>query len=352
MRIAFVGIEKDWEDLDKRDYIKKFVQYHLELPFYYCRDGKNTVDIYSDIDEPTKIYLEDLESGEFSRVYCYVRPHQQWSVEAQYDVVIHWRKWIDDYFCKNAINVINSQDHSYSKEWLSKVDKATSEGKLKGILCFPEWHLRQLTSELNQIDHKPPLLPGVTLGVDTEVYTPGETKNHRELLWASDLGRGLTNGGFLNIATDLFKIDNRFKSNICYPDYVQGTFEIGHPAFEAHKNLDNGPKLWNLFNNSGFLPYTSTFMEPSSRAHRQAMAAGCIVLYPPNRGTPSDLIADNINGFVRPVSEWVDIITSLSEDEEEFNRISKNARDYAVGENWQVQAQRFNELFGTMKNDD
>ncbi|MHA2045893.1 MAG: glycosyltransferase [Candidatus Thorarchaeota archaeon] len=340
MRIAFVGIEKDWKDLYNRGYEGKFVKYHLELPYYYAKYGENRVTIVTD--DPIQAY-----ERQFSNISCIITmtPEDFKKTSHEYDVVVHWRKWFEELYKPEAVNVINSQDHSYSGEWLQKVNQATKEEKLYGILCFGGWHRDNLERELTIAPYAPKLLTGVTLGVDTETYTPS-VKGRRELLWASDIGRGLFNGSFLSVAAELFKRDHGFKAHVCYPDYTDGErFTIGHPAIQLHKNLDNGPELWNLFNTCGFLPYTSTFKEPSSRAHRQAMAAGCVVLYPPDMGTPSGLITDGVNGFVRPVNEWVDIIWELSNNESKFNEISQNARTLALSENWEVQARRFNELF-------
>lgn len=347
MRIAFVGIEKDWADLEKRDYTEKFIKHHLELPYYYAVHGKNDVIIVSKSAnglDSKHDYVYEMFGKDFSLTVMseelFLSDENEYS---GFDVVVHWRKWTEECYRPEAINVINSQDHSYSIEWLDKVEKATAEGKLKGILCFPEWHHRRLALECSNMSSAPPLMPGVTLGVDTQVYKPSKNKNRHGLLWASDPGRGV--GWFQDLTSEVFKRDHKFKSSICQPDYVNTRASFVHPAFDFYSNLDNGPELWNLFNESGFLPYTSTFEEPSSRAHRQAMAAGCVVLYPPNMGTPSDLITDNVDGFVRPLSEWVDIITRLSSDKEEFDRISQNAREHAIRENWEVQANRFNELF-------
>ncbi len=103
---------------------------------------------------------------------------------------------------------------------------------------------------------------------------------------------------------------------MCWPDYAKdystvSSLAASHPAFELHKNLDNGPQLWSLFNKCGFLPYTSTFKEPSSRAHRQAMAAGCVVLYPPDMGSPSELIKDRMTGYVMSTDKWIDKICNI-----------------------------------------
>lgn len=350
MRVAFVGIEKDWEDLWKRDYIHNFVKHHLELPFYYCRDGNNSVDIWTNTKEEYEVSNESRCSSAPLRV----RPNADWNGGAQYDVVVHWRKWFEDFYGPNAVNVINSQDHSYSREWLQKVNQASKEEKLHGILCFPTWHERNLRAELKMLTYRPRLLPGVTLGVDAQVYKPSPNKARSTLLWASDIGRGLFNGSFLTVMAEVFKKDHTFRADVCYPDYsVSGdeNLTIGHPAIRLHRNLNNGPELWDLFNKAGFLPYTSTFMEPSSRAHRQAMAAGCVVLYPPNKGTPSELLTDGFDGIIRDPADWPEIILNLSQDTGRYERISKNARDHAVKENWEVQAKRFNELFEGIRND-
>lgn len=348
MRVAFVGIEKDWAKLKQDNYTDKFVKYHLELPFYYCKFGNNSVDVYSNIDE---IHEVDNELR-CSSAPLQVKPNSSWTGGKQYDVVIHWRKWFENFYSENAVNVINSQDHSYSQEWLSKVDNATSEGKLYGILCFPTWHVNNLENELSQLRHVPKMLPGVTLGVDTEIYKPKE-KNPYDMLWASDPGRGLK--GAIQLALKLFQKDNRFKLHVCWPDYYHsGDFNLSHPAIQVHKNLSNGPELWDLFNKSSFLPYTSTFMEPSSRAHRQAMAAGCIVLYPKDMGTPSYLIHSGVDGIVGGVvDDWANVILKYANDDGwMYSLMSSNARQYAVSENWEVQAKRFNKLFKEIRNDD
>lgn len=341
MRIAFVGIERNWEDLAKRDYVFQFIKCHLELPYYYSLFGKNEVDIVTDFEWGPQTTRDGGLSCLEVILYDIFK-------ERDYDVVVHWRKWIDTCYKSEAVNVINSQDHTYGLGWLKTVEKATEEGKLDGILCFPKWHENNLASELSRLTRAPQLLPGVTLGVDTETYHPCE-KDPRALLWASDIGRGLQ--GAIELTLKLFQRDKRFKLHICWPDYTNGGVIIDHPALEFHKNLDNGPELWGLFNKCSFLPYTSTFKEPSSRAHRQAMAAGCIVLYPPNMGTPSDLITCGVDGIVSPVNSWIDTIIEYTEDSTAFALISDNARTYAVSENWEVQAKRFNKLFEGMIND-
>jgi len=343
MRIAFVGIEKDWYKLKQDNYADKFVKYHLELPFYYCKFGGNSVDVYTNIDK-TYVVNNELRC---SSAPLQVRPNSAWTGGKQYDVVIHWRKWFKEYYSENAINVINSQDHSYSQEWLSKVDNATSEGKLYGILCFPTWHVNNLENELSHLHHVPKMLPGVTLGVDTEIYKP-KKKNPYDMLWASDPGRGLQQA--VHLATELFREDQRFKLHVCWPDYHKDQLNLSHPAIQVHKNLSNGPELWDLFNTSAYLPYTSTFMEPSSRAHRQAMAAGCVVFYPPNMGTPSELIKDMENGYVCDIDQWRDCILECTDPGVDTIQVfGKAAREYAISENWEVQAKRFNKLFKEIK---
>lgn len=164
------------------------------------------------------------------------------------------------------------------------------------------------------------------------------------MLWASDPGRGV--GAAFELAVRLFKINRKFKLHVCWPDYSSAV-SVSHPALKFHRNLDNGPELWDLFGSTGILPYTSGFMEPSSRAHRQAMAAGSLVLYPPGMGTPSELIEDGVTGLVRPVEEWAGHIMQSIHDGT-CQTLGRQAREYAISENWAVQARRFNDLFGKM----
>jgi len=341
MKIAFVSVEKNWKDLENRDYVDKFIKYHLEFPYYYARDGKNYVSIVTDYETKWK----NFDSG--GAVRCI--SHENFKNIDDVDVVIHFRKWSESCYRKNAINVLVSQDHSYSAEWHRNVQSALKDNKLYAILCFPGWHEQHLRDvEFHGLPLKPRLISGVTLGVDTETYAPAQQKSHYDLLWASDPGRGFM--GAIQLAMRLFQIDKRFKLHFCWPDYVKGDFLLNkHPAIQLHRNLDNGPELWNLFATCGFLPYTSTFPEPSSRAHRQAQAAGCVVLYPPKMGTPSDLIQNGVTGFVEPIDKWVDIIVNLARDEERYNEISKNTREFAISENWEVQAKRFNDLIKGIK---
>lgn len=328
MRIAFVGVKRKYWELPP-EYRDPFNQYHLELPYYYAKPGNSvtvtTVDYH---DAPRLVGRGDL--------VCI--PEGDSGLH-EFDVVIHWRKWFPEFYHPEAVNVINCQDHTFSKEWRDSVQQAFNEKKLYGILCFPGWHKRNLQAESCLPQER--LLDGVTLGVDTEVYRPSPGKDPYQMLWASDPGRGLD--GAIGLAIQLFHRDKRFRLHVCHPDYARGN-RVNHPAIIWHGNVNNGPKLWDLFNTTGILPYTSTFFEPSSRAHRQAQAAGSMVLYPPRMGTPSELIVDDQTGIVRDPSRWVDIIEEKVKSGD-WERLGKNARDFAVSENWDVQAERFNRLF-------
>ncbi len=334
MRVAFVGIRKDWRTLEERAYVGSFVQYHLELPWYFATH-RNEVDVVS----------EDVPDGTSYRVKENVEVISEAAYERRsYDVVVHWRKWFERLYKSDAQNVINSQDHSYGEKWLLDVFRATAEGKLHEVLCFPTWHERQLHDELSVLPVRPALTSGLTLGVDTEIYHP-EEKDPFMLLWASDPGRGLH--GALSLHHDLYRVDQRFTLHVCWPDYAQFSIPKHGSGVVVHENLQNGPELWNLFNYAGFLPYTSTFKEPSSRAHRQAQAAGCVVLYPHNMGSPSHLITSGIDGYVQDLLEWDRLMLDIVADPNfrAFEEISKGARALAVRENWEVQAKRFNQHF-------
>lgn len=343
MKIAFVGIKRKYTELGL-DYCDSFNRYHLELPYYYARDGKNDVVITTvDYVDATGPFLDDDRSLRCITESAWVRAKHVHTA----DVVVHWRKFFPEFYRKNAINVVNCQDHSFSDEWKNTIVDAYTTGKLRGILCFPHWHKQNLFNELNGALKNEDLFDGVTLGVDTDIYTPSDNKNPYHMLWASDPGRGLKSA--LELATRLFSVDKNFRLHICHPDYAKAN-SITHPGIVWHGNVNNGPDLWKLFNETGVLPYTSNFKEPSSRAHRQAMAAGSLVLYPNDMGTPSDLIKSMQTGIVAPIDSWVPLIIK-SVYSGAWKDMGIAAREYAVSENWEVQANRFNDLFKKLLGD-
>jgi hypothetical protein len=329
-------------------YWETFVRYHLELPWYYAR--------YADV----RVHLTTTEPVEFSKNFqsegggtistltegqfldpFFKENHQP------YDVVVHWRKWFDDLYVPGARNVILSQDHSYSDDWKRNVGSAFKSGRLDGILVFPSWHKENTARELDGLVPASRLYEGMTLGVDTDTYYPGN-KDPYSLLWASDPGRGLD--ALINPFLRLWNKDRRFRLTVTYPDYVKPDVVVRfqhflkHPGVRHLPSVRNSAQLWSLFNESAILPYSSTFPEPSSRCHRQAMAAGSMVLYPPHMGTPSMLIENGLTGIVETPDLWPDIIISRVKDGS-WQEIGRNARTYALGENWAVQAKRFFNFF-------
>lgn len=338
MKIAFVGIQRKFSEIAS-EYLDKFIQYHLEFPYYYARDGKNDVFITT-VDHES--FPFKFEGGGSLRCVLDDRLEDH----GPFDVVVHWRKWFDDlYQGDGALNVLHTCDHTYAETWKKTVVDEFCNGKLHGILCYPTWHKHNLFMELDgalPIEH---LWDGngMTFGVDTDIYKPDwANKDPYKLLWSSDPGRGLSKA--IELGIKLHARDRRFQLHVCYPDYVPDSFpQVKHPAIVWHGKIPNGPELWDLFNTSAVLPYTSCFKEPSSRAHRQGMAAGCLVLYPPDMGSPSHLIPNDA-GIVASVDSWVDTI---------YREVSSGgwmtyghaAREFAISENWTVQAQRFNKFF-------
>jgi hypothetical protein len=347
VRVAFVGVKRKYQELPD-EYRLFFTQFHLELPYYFARDGKmdvtvTTVDYDRDpISLLPKIDLKKIDDLETDIEYGTLRHVEERRWNSPVDVVVHWRKWFPEFYRPEAINVINCQDHSFSPEWKGTVIRAYAEKKLHGILCFPKWHKRNIYNELGGNLDGASLIDGLTLGVDTEVYAPSPDKDPYQLLWASDPGRGLQQ--CLEMFMRLYVLDNRFRLNICWPDYCQPPNIPQHPGIKVMGNVPNGMVLRELFNRCGILPYASTFMEPSSRAHRQAMAAGSLVLYPPGMGTPSDLIENGRTGIVERPEKWhITIFRSVVEGW--WKELGDNARQYAISENWAVQANRFREYF-------
>lgn len=348
--VAFVGMKRAPSSMPD-GYWPTFVRYHLELPWYYARYADCRVHLTTT--EPVS-YSESFDSGGTISTLTEGQFMDPFFKEDHhpYDVVVHWRKWFPELYFPGAKNVILSQDHSYSDEWKDTVRTAYRDGKLDGILVFPKWHHRQVLAETDLPASC--LYQGLTLGVDVHTYRPGN-KDPFHLLWASDPGRGLDR--LIDPFLKLWNRDRRFKLSVTYPDYVQpstiGPFSmfLRHPAVTHYPGLRNGPALWKLFNDSGFLPYSSTFPEPSSRCHRQAQAAGSVVLYPPGMGTPSDLIGDA--GLVVDIDNWADLIMELAvftpTNADGLTLIGQRARALAESESWEVQAKRFYEFFSEGK---
>lgn len=335
LKVAFVGMKRAPSEIGL-DYFSTFVKYHLELPWYYAKFANISVDLV--VTEDVVWTREFKSDGNITTI----TENQYKTTDTAYDAVIHWRKWHKDLFSFNSRNFMLCQDHSFSDEWKRNTKDAAKSGELNGILVFPGWHKENTARELDGIITKEHLYDGLTLGVDTQTYTPGE-KDPYHLLWASDPGRGLDR--LIPVFLKLYSFSSKFKLTVTCPDYVKPEQLARYQQFFNYpgvtfKPLKNGPELWNLFNTCGILPYTSTFPEPSSRCHRQAQAAGCVVLYPPFMGTPSQQIDDDETGFVRPISEWPELIRDII-NSGDYKRIGQNARDFAVSENWEVQAQRF-----------
>jgi glycosyltransferase involved in cell wall biosynthesis len=334
VKIAFVGIKRDYSKLDP-EYVNSFNKYHLEMPWYYAELGGNDVVV------TTTNYWGDTtvfpSGGRFQNIT------EKDFFDRKFDVVVHWRSWFPEFYQKESRNFMHTCDHSYSLEWRQSVQDAYYSKKLLGIFCHEGWHRDQLSHELSFSLQS--FLTGFMQGVDTEIFKPSEHKSPHQMLWASDLGRGFD--GALELAINLWSRDKRFELNACHPDYTPQRW-MYHPAVKFKGFMKNGPELWNLFNTAGIFPYTSTFPEPSSRAYRQAQAAGCMVLYPPNMGSPSGYIRNGVDGIVAPVSEWKDIILR-NVDSGEWREIGKRAREFALSENWDVQTKRFNKLMENYK---
>lgn len=338
LRVAFVGMKRPSSDMPV-GYWPTFVRYHLELPYYYAMFGNTEVTLTT---VERVDYHESFTLG--GSIRCMTEGEYR-DCNDRFDVVVHWRKWFDDLCDPFARNVILSQDHSYGSEWLENVGRAFGQDHLDGILVFPAWHKERVRQETGLPIGR--LYEGLTLGVDTSVYHP-DAKDPYQLLWASDPGRGLDRlvVPFLR----LWERDRRFRLTVTYPDYVRpeslapfSSF-LSHPGVRHLPGVRNGAQLWSLFNSSGILPYSSTFPEPSSRCHRQAMAAGSLVLYPPNMGTPSDLLENGLTGIVEHPEAWPDIIRDMVSSGR-WQEIGRNARTLAINENWAVQAHRFHNFF-------
>lgn len=347
--LAFVGIKKKFSSIENELQISvsDFVRYHLELPWYYSLYGKNKVFITT-VDQKDQCLLPN-SSVDVTLV------NETDLSKCAVDVVIHWRSWQQWAFdsLPNSLHLLQTQDHSFSNEWINNVTKAIREKALSHIIAFETWHANNTHLEIQSIEKnfdRSSILTKLHLGVDTTIYKPKE-KDPYKLLWASDPGRGLQK--CIEVFSILYRLDKRYKLHVLCPDYARNPFSgINHPGIVTHNNIRNSPELWDMFNTSTYIPYTSTFMEPSSRVHRQGQAAGCCVIYPENMGTPSELIVHCVNGVImnecsKPV-DWANMILSLNGDNSKS--IGKSSRMFALTEDWSVQAVRFNNVCSELLN--
>lgn len=345
MKIVFRGIEKDFGSIPSH-YLHSFVKYHLEIPWYYAEEGGNQVVITTGHFHYSDPFFKQFPNGGSIRLMSDV----QFSIANTLlecdtpDVVIQWRKWNDRYYDPKTLNLLHTCDHTYPDEWKRSVASAFDSGKLYGILCYRTWHKNAIAMESGLPMDR--LFTDTTLGVDPSIYEPAENKDPYKMLWSSDPGRGLNDA--LALAVKLHLMDKRFRLHVCWPDYVRPPKQFQHPAIVWEGNVPNGHRLWDLFNTSGILPYTSCFKEPSSRAHRQAQAAGSLVLYPPDMGSPSELIQNEVTGIVAPIASWpariIDLVRTGA-----WRTLGINARNFAVSQSWAVQAKNFNVLIGKIR---
>lgn len=334
LKVAFVGVKRKYQDMPE-GYRDAFTRFHLEIPWYYARgDMEVTV---TTVDHSG--YIDSLDTG--GQFLFYVREDEFRKSDYKWDVVVHWRKWFPELYRPEAINVMMSQDHSFSKEWQDSARDAFLKKELYGIMCFPTWHKKNTLHECPWLTEDR-VIEGLHFGVDTDIYAPSSDKNPYDMLWASDPGRGLDRA--IRVAMQLHAMDRRFKLHVCYPDYCRRPDVPKHSALVDHGQVPNGVHLRRLFNCCGVMPYTSTFPEPSSRSHRQAMAAESLVLYPQNMGTPSFLIKHMETGVVSDCGEWPRTIIRLVSSGQ-WAVIGKAAREYAISESWAVQADRFVRYF-------
>lgn len=362
MRVAFVGMGRDRSTISV-NYLYNFVRYHLELPFYFAQHPEMDVTLTfpghlhnTPIEEKE---LDHLDARDDCERLSLVSENHFLKHHLDYDIIVHWRKWFEHLYRPEALNVILSQDHSYGREWLRDVLRAHDEKKLHGILVFPTWHKENMYKELATVQplrkSVPLLIENLTLGVDTSVYYTDATQDPYQLLWASDPGRGLDQ--LIPVFLALQAIDKRFQLNVTWPDYVQKQaveqyrWFLDRPGVNWIGQIPNDEKLHALFRRCGVLPYTSTFKEPSSRCHRQAMACGALVLYPPNMGTPSRLLDEYGDGIVSEPESWARSIYNLV-TAGGWKSYGAKARSMAECEDWSVQAERFYKHFKGVKNGD
>lgn len=333
MRILAFG-DRHRVEPDFRQTYAEFVQ---EIPWNLARHGGN--DVVVSTPEPV-VCAESFPSGGSIRHVTEAE-----ALLHDFDVVIMWRFFFEEAVRLGTLTLLHSCDYLYSPEWVLNVRGAFERGELYGVDCYEGWHRAQLHRELGIPAER--LLSGFTFGVDPETFRPGDKDPH-SMLWASDPGRGLP--WALDLAERLHRQDRRFRLHVVCPDYAVSRLPAvtDRSAIVMHGHVPSGPRLFDLFATSAFLPYTSCFPEPSCRVVRQSQACGTVVLYPPSMGHPSEFIEDGVTGFVRPVAEFERLILDLVDDPGRRAAIGIAAREQAIAERSEVQALRFGERVGKL----
>jgi glycosyltransferase involved in cell wall biosynthesis len=351
MMVAFVGIERPFKELPVP--VDYFVKYHLEIPWYYANNGSFDVVITTkdmgpaDDDEAIAGENPKVDTEMNTSVFIVKEPWLKKS-EADVEVVVHWRKWFQwAYDARpDALHIMHCCDHSFGTDWRRSVGQAIDRDQLRAVMVFYGWHAQNTENELDgwcdSRKLRRALVTGLHLGVDTKLYYP-KKKDRFRLLWASDPGRGF--GQCFQMFQHLKRLDHRYEMDVLYPDYVNGVTIPSFPGVKAHHYV-SGEKLWDFFRHAAFVPYTSTFPEPSSRVHRQGQSCGSVVLYPEKMGTPSDIIAvEQPCGVLmrQPFNPeaWAREIISINSNDDLYEELTRGARRLALREDWSIQAERF-----------
>ncbi len=200
------------------------------------------------------------------------------------------------------------------------------------------------------------------------------SKKRKTILFASNPARGLK--PLVKIFSNLIKKDPEFVLHACVPERARGYKFKTEPNsllsrllrrrdpknsllynYGACDNLCYHSYLppyqqehWQLFKMCEYLVYPSTFTEPSSRVVTHARGAGCVILYPPDMGSPSDFLTHNVDAIVTKPEKMIDQILYLEEHPDAKAKLVANSIEAASRYTFENQVKSFTNYLTTYIN--
>jgi len=349
------------------NHILDFLQYQLEPIYYLHTLGGHDVTI---INNNTTASINGFQ---FYRFEDFPR--------GSYDLLAFWRK-----ITSSGKNILKKTEYKLSTLYLCDFGYENNKDTYQTIQNFLEtnpnhylspytektifrwnmsprfWHRDYICSIFDITTDR--LLPFPKDGIHPENLGYFQ-KTPKTVLFASSPSRGLKQ--LFQIFSILVKKDPKFELHVCVPERAK-RFKFEHIPF--HKKIWRFKKdkndlasiynfapcqnlhyhsymppytkeHWDLFKKCEYLVYPSVFTEPSSRVTTHARGAGCVILYPPNMGSPSDFLTHQVDAIIASPKKMVEEILYLEKHPEAKSKLITNSISAASHYTFEKQVENF-----------